>query len=167
LTLACVACASSGGAVDFGDAEIDGAVGGRTFTRAAASYRIGEADDPDRTIVVYVFDAEIGCEELSSPGWDARIGDDVQALEMKTIGTEPGEYAVVGGAMLGSGDASVNYTLASTSATPQEISATSGHVTLTAVGDGAAEGEFDLVFPDGSTLAGSFGAAPCEKGHEP
>lgn len=149
-----------------GDGSIAGTVGGNDFEFVGASLRIGAPDDPERTVVVYVFDAAIACDELSEPGWDERIGG-VQSLEMKLVGTMAGEYTVVSGPSLSSGDASVNYTLTSTSATPAEVSAIGGSVTLTAVADDGAQGEFDLMFENGDSLAGSFDAAPCPGGHEP
>ena len=153
------------GPEQLGAGSIAGSVADTNFTLVGASYRIGAPDDPARTLVVYVFDGEVACESLAKPGWDERVGDGVQSLEMKLVGDTVGAYEVVSGPSLASGQASVNYTLTSTS--PMEISAVAGTVTLTAVGDDDASGEFDLMFSDGGALQGQFDAAPCSGGHEP
>src|SRR5262245_5214336 len=123
-------CGSSAGdegpAPPTGSGSIHGTVGGKPFDTVGASYAIGQSDDPARTTVVYVFDRAIACAELGSPGWDARIADGTQVVEMKLIGKAPATYPVVSGATAGDGQASANYTLSSTKGTPMEISSTAG-----------------------------------------
>ena len=161
-SLLLIGCSDS--PTDPGEGTIAGTAVDLPFDAVAASYRIGAPDDPQRTVVVYLFDAPVDCADLGSPGWDQRV-DGVQSLEIKTIGKTTGDYEVATGPTPGTGQASVNYTLTSPTA-PAEVSALAGTVTLTAIGDDDAEGEFTLSF-DGGTLTGSFRAAPCPEGHEP
>lgn len=151
-----------------GEGTITGSFDGRAFDQVGASYRIGAPDDPDRTIVVYIFDRAIACDEISDEGWDEVVADSTQSLEMKLVGTASGEYVVAVGPSLGKGDASVNYTLTSTSGTPSEVSAVSGKVILDSVDDGGgARGSFDLTFPSGDALSGTFASTSCADGKEP
>lgn len=137
------------------------------FTSVATSLWIGMADDP-ATTVVYVFDRATSCADLATPGWDARITDGTQVLEMKMLGTTPRAYTVVSGPLPGPGEASVNYTLSSRRGTPVETSSRGGAVTLAALSAGArATGRFALTFPGGGTLDGTFDAIWCAGGHEP
>jgi len=162
-----LACGASDEGPAAGSGSIQGKVAGKTFQSVGASYVIGESDDPDHTVVVYVFDRPIECSQIGSPGWDTTIADASQALEMKLIGTKPATYPVAAGPNAGQGEASVNYTLSSTAHTPSEISSTAGSVKLDSVkSEGPAAGSFDLTFPDG-TLGGSFSAVWCSNGHEP
>lgn len=150
-----------------GSGTVEGSVEGEVFDTVHASYVIGKPDDPSKTIVVYVFDTPIGCDELSRPAWDERIADRTHALELKLIGKTTGDYPVATDALPSAGQSDVNYTLTSTTATPVEISANGGSVRLMAYGAGAnASGEFDLVLP-GGTLKGTFDAAWCAEGREP
>jgi hypothetical protein len=163
-----IACAPSENADPKpGTGTISGAFAGRPFERVGASWRIGAPDDPERTLVVYVFDAEIGCDEITEPAWDERIGDDLQSLEIKLIGTAPGEFAVAAGPTPGAGEASVNYTLTATTGTPAETAAGGGSVTLDVADHDRAKGWFDLAFPDADMLSGTFVATPCPAGREP
>ncbi len=146
--------------------SIAGSVGGMTFDTAASAYRIGSSDDP-ATTVVYLFSKEVKCAELATPGWDKRINDHTQVLEMKEIGLTQSRYAVTTSPTPGPGEAAVNYTLSSRTGTPVETQASTGSVTLirVALGTGAT-GLFDLKF-GGSALTGTFDAAFCLEGHEP
>lgn len=158
---------SHAGTMATGSGTGNGTVATHRFGAVRSAYFIGRSDDPANTIVIYVFDATVACSALSSPGWDSRILDGTGALEMKLLGTDVAEYPVSSSPTGASGEASVNFTLSSTTATPQEESSTSGSVKLASVTAGkSASGTFDLVFPSGS-LRGTFDAAWCANGHEP
>ena len=162
---------SDGGATtadpDGGTGAIHGSVASRAFDHVAASWFIGAPDDPQHTRVIYVFDALVACAEIAKPGWDQTVADGSQVVEMKLIGTQAGDYPVAADGHPATGEASVNYTLTSRTATPQETSAKSGHVTLDHIKDKAtAGGSFDLVLPGGN-VTGTFHAAYCAAGHEP
>ena len=145
-----------------GTGEVSGSVDGVTFDHVGSSWLAGQPDDPSTT-VVYLSDADLPCDTLGSPGWDARTADGSQVLELKLIGTEPGEYPVQ--ARPSAGQSTDNYTL--TSASPAETSATSGLVTLDGLEpENGASGSFDLTFPTGS-LAGSFSTGWCATAREP
>ena len=150
-----------------GSGTIAGSFDGRPFDAIAAAYRIGSPDDPVRTVVVELFDAVVECADVTAPGWDTQL-DAVQVLEIKLVGTTPDDYPVTGAPSPGQGEADAAYTLTATSGTPSETSASDGSVSLDGIADqGAAQGSFDLTFPQGDTLAGSFDAAWCADGHEP
>lgn len=149
-----------------GTGTITGTVAGVAFGTVATALWAGAPDDP-ATTVVYVFSKPVACSELGSPGWDTRIADGTSVLEMKAFGTMPGAFKVVTTLTPAPGEASVNFTLSSTSGTPKEEGSTGGTVTLTAVMPGvSATGSFMLTFGT-STLSGSFDAAFCPGGHEP
>lgn len=84
LTLVTLACQP--GATVGGDGTITGKLDGRPCDTDDAAYVIGHPQDPAQTAVIYVFDAPVGCDELSRPGWDERVADSVQSLELKLIG---------------------------------------------------------------------------------
>jgi hypothetical protein len=150
-----------------GSGTLQGKAGGKTVDKVAAAYLIGQGDDPAHTTVVYVFDTPVTCADISSPGWDTRVTNATGALEMKLIGTTPAKYPVATGATPAQGDASVNFTVTSTAATPAENGSNAGFVQLDTL-DAAkqAKGSFDLQFPDG-TLKGTFSAEWCADGTEP
>lgn len=144
-----------------------GTAEGHAVRSVAAAYFIGQSDDPTHTTVMYTFDSPVACGDLGAPGWDAKIRDQTGALEMKLIGTTPGQYAVSGIPNAPAGQAAVNFTVSSTAATPQEEASKSGTVKLDTLEPGQrAAGSFDLTFSDGS-LQGTFEAAWCPNGHEP
>ena len=119
--------------------DIDGSV---RPTRSPAPHPIGQPDDPDCTLVIYVFDAPIACSEIADTGWDEGVADATQSLEMKLVGNTPASYPIPEDGTPATGEADVNYTLTSTSGTPSEISATSGSVTLDSyTADTSAKGE--------------------------
>jgi hypothetical protein len=150
-----------------GSGTIAGSFDGLAFDSIGAAYRIGAPDDPERTIVIEMFDAVVECADITAPGWDTQF-DAVQALEIKLVGTAPDTFPVSGAASPGQGEADVAYTLTATTGTPSETSASDGSVSLDAVADqGAAQGSFDLTFPSGDTLTGTFDAAWCAEGREP
>ena len=159
--------AAAGGDAGFvaGSGTIGGTLSGRPFNAVAASYLAGRPDDPDRTTVLYVFDAPVTCGELSEAGWDERVADATQALEIKLIGQAVGDYDVT--TRPSTGQADVNYTVTSTTGTPSEIGATSGRVHLgTFVAGESAEGTFEFNFP-GGTVSGTFTSAICPEAREP
>ncbi|MCA9617894.1 MAG: hypothetical protein KC731_02665 [Myxococcales bacterium] len=162
-----LACGGSPSSTSLGSGTASGSVDGRPFDGVGASYLIGQPDDVDRTLVIYVFDAPIDCADLASPGWDQVVADATQSLEIKIVGKTPATYPIPQDGTPAEGEADVNYTLTSTAGTPSEISAVSGSVALTDfTADTSAAGSFDLTFPSGS-LTGSFDGAWCPDGHEP
>lgn len=150
-----------------GPGTISGSFGGRSFDAVGASFRIGAPDDPARTMVIFVFDKALSCDDVSGAGWDAKVADQTQSLEIKVVGKDAGDYPLASGRTPGPGESDVNYTLTSTTGTPAETSAKSGHVTIDSAAADAATGSFDLTFPGGDTLQGSFDAVPCAHGSEP
>jgi len=166
LAIAAMACDTSTSVP--GGNTIAGTFDGRPFDKVAATYVIGAPDDPAQTVVLYLFDGAVACADISSVGWDEVVPDQTQSLEIKLIGKTPGDYVVTLGPTLGVGQAAVNYTLTSTSGNPSEVSASGGTVRVDAIaGDGSATGSFDLSFPSGDMLAGTFNAPPCDGGKEP
>jgi hypothetical protein len=158
---------ASGSTGSAGAGTISGSAEGHDSTSVAAAYFIGQSDDPTNTTVIYVFDAPVACSDLSAPGWDTRIVNATGALEMKLIGTSPAKYAVSASPTPKAGEASVNFTLSSTTTTPGEEASSSGYVQLDTLESAKqATGSFDLTFLDG-TLTGTFDAAWCANGHEP
>lgn len=146
---------------------ISGMAGGKTVDTVVSAYFIGQSDDPAHTTVIYVFDAKVDCADLAAPGWDKKIPNATGALEMKLIGTTPGKYAVAKGVTPAQGQASVNFTVSSTSATPVESSSNGGAVQLDTLDPAKlARGSFDVQFADGA-LKGTFAATWCPIGHEP
>ena len=158
-------CPSGPDASD-GSGTADGAVQGTPYTSVASARFIGSPDSA-ATTVVYVFSQPVACQELCGPGWDERIADQTQSLELKMFGTSPGTFTAVRSVTPAPGEASVNYTLTSTTGTPMEVSASSGQVVLDTVNVArSARGSFDLKF-GADTLQGTFDAAHCPGGHEP
>jgi hypothetical protein len=166
LTLA--GCGGSGGSQPAsGSGTISGTAGGKTLDKVASAYLIGQSDDPAHTTTIYVFDTPVACADIGAPGWDTSIAGATGALEMKLIGTVVGKYPVATGATPGQNEASVNFTVSSTTATPAEHGAKGGSVQLDKLDAGKlATGSFDLQFPDGS-LKGTFSAEWCPDGTEP
>jgi hypothetical protein len=149
-----------------GSGSVDGSVGGTPFGGAAASLWIGSPDDP-ATTVVYLFSKPVACGDLATPGWDTRIPNGTQMLEMKMFGTSPATYKVVTTQTPAPGEAAVNYTLSTTSGTPTEQVGSGGTITLTkTTASVRATGSFALNFAT-SNIAGTFDAAFCAGGHEP
>lgn len=149
-----------------GSGTVSGTIDGRAFDAVGSVWLAGEPDDASTT-VIYVFDGPVACDDLATPGWDTRIADGTQAVELKLIGKEPGEYPVPADGRPSGGESDDNYTLTSTSGTPSEISATSGTVTLDALVDStSATGSFDLAFPTGQ-LTGTFVSGWCASANEP
>ncbi|MGH7284273.1 MAG: hypothetical protein ACRELY_22325 [Polyangiaceae bacterium] len=149
-----------------GGGTISGSPGGSPFSSVATSYVIGAPDD-QATTVVFVFSKPVACADLGNPGWDQRITDGTQILELKAFGTSPADFNVVTTLTPAPGEASVNYTLSSTTGTPNEIGASGGTLTLSTLSAGAtATGSFALMF-GADHLTGTFDAIYCPGGHEP
>jgi hypothetical protein len=164
--------ADAGGSADgasdatSGSGTVTGSADGTPFTTAAMALWIGAPDAPDTT-VVFVFSKPVACSDLAAPGWDKRITDATQFLEMKMFGAAPATFTVTGSLTPAPGEASVNYTLSSTTSTPVETSATSGTVTLTQlIASKNATGSFALAFSS-NKLSGTYDAVYCPGGHEP
>ena len=152
--------------VAHGTGTISGGVGGQPFNTVGAAYHIGAPDDAS-TAVVYLFSNPILCSDITAAGWDGAITDGTDILEIKAIGTTAAVYPVSNAPTAPSGDASVNYTLSSTTGTPVETIGTSGSVTFTTLTSGSsAVGSFTIGFA-GSSLTGTFDAAFCAAGREP
>jgi hypothetical protein len=149
-----------------GTGTLSGAVNGKAFGVVANALWIGQPDSA-ATTVVYLFSKPVVCSDLCSPGWDTRIADGTQVLELKALGVAPATFPVVKTLTPATGEAVVNTTISSTSATPSETSGSGGTLTLTDLQDKqTAAGTFDLLFASDG-LHGSFSAAYCPEGHEP
>ncbi|MDB4993558.1 MAG: hypothetical protein JWM74_990 [Myxococcaceae bacterium] len=149
-----------------GAGTVSGSVDGTPFTTVTTSYLIG-APDSAETTVVFVFSKPVKCSDLATPGWDQRIADGTQLLEMKIFGKDPGAFKAVTTVTPAPGEASVNYTLSSTAGTPKETGSSGGSVTLEALAAStSAQGRFSLQF-GASKLDGTFDAVFCPGGHEP
>jgi hypothetical protein len=149
-----------------GSGTIAGAVDGAPFVTVATAF-VGSTPDSAQTTVVFILSKAVSCAELATPGWDRRITDGTQLLELKIFGRNPGTFTAVTTVTPAPGEASVNYTLSSTSAVPKEVGASGGTVTLGNIGaDGSATGSFALKF-GASSLDGMFNAINCPGGHEP
>ncbi len=149
-----------------GSGSISGSADGSPFTTVATSYVIG-APDSTATTVVFVFSKPVTCAELGQSGWDRRIANAAQFLEIKFFGNAPGTFTAVTTVTPAPGEASVNYTLSSTSGTPNEIGSSGGTATLMSITSGAsATGSFVLKFGT-NALNGAFNAVFCPGGHEP
>jgi hypothetical protein len=145
---------------------IAGIAHGRPFDSVAASWWIGAPDSPG-TVVVYLFSTPVTCAQISGGGWDATLAEGTQSLEMKLIGTQPANYAIVKTATPAPGEASVNQTL-TTGGQGDELQASSGEVVLTQIkATTMAVGTFHVVLPSGGKLDGSFSAPFCKGGREP
>lgn len=154
-------CATSpGGDAPAGGGTASGSFDGRAFDQVGAAWRIGQPDDPDQTMVIYVFDGDITCAKIGAPGWERTVADATQAVEMKLVGHEAGQYPSAPSAIPGVGEANANYTLTSTTSTPAETTATGGEVVVDAAADEGAKGRFDLTFPSGDELVGTSNATP-------
>lgn len=157
----------TGGSGGGGTGQLSGTVAGHTLGSVSAAYLIGQSDDPAHTTVIYMFDTAVACADIGAVGWDKKVTDKTGALEMKLIGKMPAKYPIATGPNPAQGEAVVNFTETSKTATPQEETSTSGHVQLDTLVDAkSATGTLDLVFAQGS-LKGSFSANWCPGGHEP
>lgn len=155
-----------------GTGTVTGSANGTPFGTVATSLWIG-APDSAATTVVYVFSDPVDCATLGSPGWDGRIKDRTQVLEMKMFGTSPATYKVVTTATPAPGEASVNHTLSSaldggkSDAGSVETPSKSGTVTLSALtATKSASGSFALVF-GANNISGTYSAVFCPGGVEP
>ena len=112
-----------------GSGTIAGTFDGRAFNTIGAAWRIGQPDDPEQTMVVYVFDNPIACADIADVAWDETVPDQTQSVEMKVVGTTAGDYPQADRTP-GPGESDTNYTLTSTTGTPSETGATGGGVVL-------------------------------------
>lgn len=146
--------------------QISGSATGTPFSAVAGAIWIGAPDDPTTT-VVFLFSQSTSCASIAAVGWDTRITNGTQVLEMKEFGTSPGTYSVVTTLTPAPGEASVNYTLSATSGTPAETISSGGSVTLAALNtNNDATGSFALMFTTRG-LDGTFNANFCPDGVEP
>src|SRR5437879_4498387 len=85
--------ASTTGADAPADANmISGTVNGTGFTAVMATYWIGSPDSPATDTVIYMFDRNIACNQITTAGWDTAIPSGTQILEMKMVGKTPSTY---------------------------------------------------------------------------
>ena len=152
-----------------GTGTATGSANGTPFGNVATALWIG-APDSAATTVVYVFNNPVDCATLGSPGWDGRIKDQTQVLEMKMFGTSPATYKVVTTTTPAPGEASVNHTLSSaldggkSDAGSVETPSKSGTVTLSALtATKSASGSFALVF-GANNISGTYNAVFCAGG---
>ena len=147
--------------------SVMGSVNGTAFNTASSAFWIGSPDDP-KTTVVYVFDKPLKCGDIKLPGWDTKIPDGTQVLEMKMFGTTPASYKITTSMTPAVGEAAVNYTLSSQTGTPTETFSMGGTVVLTTrVAMMSATGSFTIDFGGGDMLKGTYNAIYCPGGHEP
>ena len=143
-----------------------GSIDGSPFGAVSGALWAGAPDDPTTT-VVYVFSKPVACSDLQNPGWDTKVPEGTRVLEMKAFGSDLRTYTVVTTPTPAPGEASVNYTLSSQTATPMEESSRAGDVSLAGLTPKTSvQGTFSLTFAS-STLAGTFDAVFCPGGHEP
>jgi hypothetical protein len=148
-----------------GTATIAGSVNGNPFSAAAGAYTIRGTDDPEN-VVIYVFSDAVKCSDIGATGWDSRVGQRVQALEMKLKSAVPGAFSVVTTPTIAAGEASVNDTFVGP-AGPSEQIASGGSIHLDSYAQGMrASGQFDIAFKTES-LKGTFDAVFCPGGVEP
>ena len=151
-----------------GDGTVLGMANGQPFLHVRTAYWIG-APDSAATTVVYLLSSPVACRDLQTPGWDGRITDGTQILEMKLFGTTaPATFTVTTSPTPAPGEASANDTLSSTTGTPAETSASGGIVRLSSLSSStSAVGTFQLAYAGGGSLMGDFQAVFCPGGHEP
>lgn len=160
----------SGGGNDGGGANgsgtIAGTANGTPFNTVATALWYGKPDSA-ATTVIYLFSKHVDCSQVTAPAWDTRITNGTLFVEMKEFGLTAKTYTVTTSMTPAPGEASVNHTVSSTMATPVEIAASSGTVTLAAVNANTnVTGSFALVFGT-NHLDGTFDAAYCANGVEP
>jgi hypothetical protein len=102
---------------------------------------------------------------MQDEGWDERIKNNTQMLEIALTGTTPGTYPISVEPEPPEGEA----TLAAKYKTAdglQESVATAGSVTIDSIDGDSVVGSFDVTFPDGQA-SGTLSAANCSEGREP
>ena len=160
---------SAGGTSAGGNAAgtmISGTFMGMPFTTSPTSLWIGMPDS-NQTEVMYVFENPVDCATLGAPGWDAKIPNNTQVLEMKVFGTAPATFNVVKSATPKAGDASVNHSLSKTTPPSVESPGSGGTVTVTNITAGKnITGAFAVQF-GADMLTGTFDATYCPGGVEP
>ena len=139
---------------------------GMPFNTAATALWIGMPDS-SATEVVYIFSAPVDCSILGAPGWDAKIPNNTQVLEMKVFGTAPATFTVVKSATPKAGEASVNHSLSKSTPPSVESPGTGGTVTVSTINAGKdILGSFAINF-SADMLTGTFDATFCPGGVEP
>ncbi len=149
-----------------GSGTISGTADANPFTKVATAYLAG-APDSAGTTVVFLFSNPMKCADIGAAGWDARIANGTQILELKIFGQTPGTFTAVTTVTPAPGEVSVNYTLSSTSTTPKEMGSSGGSLVLESLMAGtSASGTFDIKF-GANSLLGKFDAIFCAGGREP
>ena len=114
-----------------------------------------------------MFNKAVACADIQAVGWDTRIPNDTQVLEMVMYGTAPATFTVTTSLTPAPGEARVNHTFSRTTGTPAEQFASGGTVTLVQrVAATRAAGTFSLLF-GANTMTGNFDAGFCTGGVEP
>jgi hypothetical protein len=147
---------------------ISGSVDGTTpWNRVASTFWIGKPDNPSTT-VVYLFSKPVVCSDLVALGWDTRIPNDTQVLQLKMIGTGPATYRVTTSPTPAPGDAVAIHMFSRQSSASIAQSASGGTATLSAVASGTkVTGSFAVNFGPSNSLNGTYDAAFCAGGMEP
>ena len=150
-----------------GPGAVTGSVNGATpFGAVSNAYWIGAPDSAAST-VVYLFNKNVACADIQALGWDTRIPNDTQILEMVMYGTAPATFTVTSSLTPAPGEARVNHTFSRTVGTPIEQFASGGTVTLAQrIAVTKATGTFSLLF-GANSMTGSFDAGYCAGGVEP
>jgi hypothetical protein len=145
---------------------ISGTVSGHSYGTVSSAWWIGVPDAAGST-VVYLFDKNVACSDLQAAGWDTRITNQTQVLELKIMSASPGTYSLSAVVPPPAGMSGSYYTLSATTGTPTETSLSTGTVTLTTrQPTTSATGSFQASATAGS-LNGTFNASYCAGGVEP
>ena len=146
---------------------ITGTAGGKPFSKIATALWLGKPDPNNGSpvMVVEIFDIAVQCGQITTSGWDAKVGTG-NGLEIKVGGDAPGMFHAIGNpAVVAPGEAAVAHT--ALGANPTENISVSGPVTITAVNAGKnLTGTFDIMLMNGA-VQGSFDATFCPMGREP
>ena len=155
---------TGGGGQDAGTPNVvTGSVDGTTpFGPVSSAWWFGSTNT-----VVYLFSRPVRCNEIQGQGWDTRITNDTQILEMVLFGSSLRTYPVTTSLTPAAGEASVNHTFSRTTGTPAEQFSSAGSVALAQRPQGGqATGTFTLSF-GANSMNGNFDAEFCAGGVEP
>jgi hypothetical protein len=155
------------GGVGANGSSVSGAPTDMAYSSIGSVFWAGMPDVAGST-VVYIFSKTLNCTDISKAGWDTTIPKGTQILEMKMMGNTPKAYTPVIGAgnFPSTGQAQVNYALA-TGGAPVETFASAGSVTLsTIVASTKVTGSFNLMF-GANAVTGTYSATYCNVGREP
>src|SRR5260221_4799443 len=72
-TAATGAATGTGASTGNGMSQIMGMVGGKTYNMVGAAYSIDKSDDPVHTVLIYVFDQPVGCDQITTAGWVTKV----------------------------------------------------------------------------------------------